>query len=101
MDTSNNGTLGANPFLALFSPSVINKVDNNSDADHETLTEQDPITLVEVQKQQKQITQNSSPSTSLSSIVKDDEPIIVNDVLQRVFLITINEGMFQLSGKNC
>lgn len=93
MDSSNKETFGTNPFLALFSNNFGPSSHGSLRLDQELTKTEDPLPrLVSVKDQEKQ-TENTDLFSALSTS-KDTEidGQIINDILQRVFLITLNNG---------
>ena len=85
MASSDKESLTSNPFLALFSTNLESRTSHGSTIpEQEPLTQQDSISLVSLKHQQKQI------SSSTNDVEADEQ--MLNDVLQRVFLVTIDNG---------
>ena len=94
MDSSNKNSFASNPFLALFSPNFENRSQVNTISDQEqTITQPDSISLVSLKEQQT----NSGDTLSPVKTAKDVDEQILNDVLQKVFLVTLDNGkMFMI-----
>lgn len=93
MDTSNKETLGTNPFLALFTSNFESRSNDVTLVGQEPTIKQGPISLVGLEDQQHQIAKSDNLSLlSASKSTVDNEDQIINDVLQKVFLITVDNG---------